>query len=194
MCTSKRRNVHRLRYICINILVIDCTKYIHFLTDFFLQILYRSLAPLLMPFCSALLAHRGVFRLTCLWGYSCLVCVWGGGTNHHHQQHPQPQHLRDCGKRYASLFFVACIDQDDNELITLEKIHLFVEVLDRYFGNVCELDIIFNFHKAYYILDELFIGGELQVGAWCCFAVVLLFFGCWLFFVGVHKCCCLILC
>ncbi|CAM9725369.1 unnamed protein product [Choristocarpus tenellus] len=64
--------------------------------------------------------------------------------------------------RYASLFFVACIDKDDNELITLEQIHLFVEVLDRYFGNVCELDIIFNFHKAYYILDELFIGGELQ--------------------------------
>jgi len=69
----------------------------------------------------------------------------------------------------------------------LEQIHLFVEVLDRYFGNVsasisliyllffklicktfsfilqvCELDIIFNFHKAYYILDELFIGGQLQ--------------------------------
>jgi hypothetical protein len=35
-------------------------------------------------------------------------------------------------------------------------------VLDRYFGNVCELDIIFNFHKAYYILDEMFIGGHLQ--------------------------------
>lgn len=35
-------------------------------------------------------------------------------------------------------------------------------MLDRYFGNVCELDIIFNFHKAYYILDELFINGELQ--------------------------------
>eukprot|EP00611_Tribonema_gayanum_P016503 TRINITY_DN2872_c0_g1_i1.p1 TRINITY_DN2872_c0_g1~~TRINITY_DN2872_c0_g1_i1.p1 ORF type:complete len:154 (-),score=49.23 TRINITY_DN2872_c0_g1_i1:93-554(-) len=65
-------------------------------------------------------------------------------------------------KRYASLFFVACVDRDDNELITLEQIHLYVEVLDRYFGNVCELDIIFNFHKAYYILDELFIGGELQ--------------------------------
>jgi len=65
-------------------------------------------------------------------------------------------------KRYASLFFVACIDKTDNELITLEMIHLFVEILDRYFGNVCELDIIFNFHKAYYILDELFIGGQLQ--------------------------------
>lgn len=65
-------------------------------------------------------------------------------------------------KRYASLFFIACIDKEDNELITLEMIHLFVEILDRYFGNVCELDIIFNFHKAYYILDELFIGGQLQ--------------------------------
>mmetsp|Transcript_901 Transcript_901/g.1488 ORF Transcript_901/g.1488 Transcript_901/m.1488 type:complete len:163 (-) Transcript_901:104-592(-) len=65
-------------------------------------------------------------------------------------------------KRYASLYFIACVDKEDNELITLEKIHLFVEILDRYFGNVCELDIIFNFHKAYYIMDELFIGGYLQ--------------------------------
>jgi hypothetical protein len=122
-------------------------------------------------------------------------------------------------KRYASLFFVMCIGKDDNELITLEMIHQYVEVrarvfrgrrgrarpprrasliqsspptlphsltppslfallllllhlptpphqppqvLDKYFGNVCELDIIFNFHKAYFILDEIFIGGELQ--------------------------------
>ena len=54
------------------------------------------------------------------------------------------------------------VDKNENELIVLEQIHLFVEVLDRYFGNVCELDIIFNFHKAYYILDELFIGGNIQ--------------------------------
>ena len=44
----------------------------------------------------------------------------------------------------------------------LETIHHFVEVLDRYFGNVCELDIIFNFHKAYFLLDELIIGGRVQ--------------------------------
>ena len=42
-----------------------------------------------------------------------------------------------------------------------------VTVLDRYFGNVCELDIIFNFNKAYYILDEILIGGEMQVSARC---------------------------
>ncbi|KAG2487861.1 hypothetical protein HYH03_013577 [Edaphochlamys debaryana] len=65
-------------------------------------------------------------------------------------------------KRYASLYFVAGVDVSDNELITLEIIHEFVEVLDRYFQNVCELDLIFNFHKAYYILDELLVAGELQ--------------------------------
>ena len=38
--------------------------------------------------------------------------------------------------RYASLYFLACVDEEDNELIVLETIHHFVEVLDRYFGNV----------------------------------------------------------
>ncbi|ORX42148.1 AP-1 complex subunit theta-1 [Piromyces finnis] len=65
-------------------------------------------------------------------------------------------------RRYASLFFIAGIDANDNELLCLEIIHRYVEVLDRYFGNVCELDLIFNFNKAYYILDELLIAGELQ--------------------------------
>jgi len=27
---------------------------------------------------------------------------------------------------------------------------------------VCELDIIFNFEKAYFMLDELILGGEIQ--------------------------------
>ncbi|KAF9053850.1 Adaptor protein complex sigma subunit [Hymenopellis radicata] len=64
-------------------------------------------------------------------------------------------------RRYASLFFVCGIGAGDNELVTLEIIHRYVEVLDRYFGNV-RLCIIFNFQKAYAILDELIIAGELQ--------------------------------
>ena len=28
--------------------------------------------------------------------------------------------------------------------------------------KVCELDIIFNFEKAYFMLDELLLGGEIQ--------------------------------
>lgn len=47
------------------------------------------------------------------------------------------------------MYFVMGIDTSDNELITLELIHHYVEVLDRYFGNVCELDLIFNFHKVH---------------------------------------------
>lgn len=65
-------------------------------------------------------------------------------------------------KRYASLYFLAAIEQEDNQLVTLEAIHRYVEVLDKYFGSVCELDIIFNFEKAYFILDELILGGEIQ--------------------------------
>ena len=55
-----------------------------------------------------------------------------------------------------------CVDPNDNELLALEVIHRYVETLDKYFGNVCELDIVFNFDKAYYLLDELLIAGELQ--------------------------------
>jgi hypothetical protein len=32
-------------------------------------------------------------------------------------------------------------------LAYLEAIHFFVEVLDAFFGNVCELDLVFNFYK-----------------------------------------------
>ena len=51
---------------------------------------------------------------------------------------------------------------NDNELAMLEAIHLFVEVLDEYFKSVCELDLVFNFHKAYLVLDEMFLAGEIQ--------------------------------
>merc|ERR1740139_1454223 len=57
-------------------------------------------------------------------------------------------------RRYAGLFFTIAVDLSDNELSYLETIHLFVELLDSYFSNVCELDIVFNFNKVYSILDE----------------------------------------
>ena len=34
--------------------------------------------------------------------------------------------------------------------------------MDKYFGSVCELDIIFNFEKAYFVLDEYLLAGNLQ--------------------------------
>jgi len=89
-------------------------------------------------------------------------------------------------RRYAGLFFCVCVDALDNELVYLEAIHFFVEVLDTFFGNVCELDLVFNFYKVgltpyfygvthliqgsslinsiqvYAILDEVFLAGEVQ--------------------------------
>lgn len=65
-------------------------------------------------------------------------------------------------RRYAGLYFVMLIDQADNELSYLESMHFFVEILDTYFDNVCELDLVFNFYKLYTVLDEIYLGGELQ--------------------------------
>ncbi len=59
---------------------------------------------------------------------------------------------------------------DQNELSMLEFIHNLVETLDKYFSNVCELDvssfnqlmkmqIMFNIEKAHFIVDEMIMGG-----------------------------------
>uniref|UniRef100_A0A0K0E3P9 AP complex subunit sigma n=3 Tax=Strongyloides TaxID=6247 RepID=A0A0K0E3P9_STRER len=72
------------------------------------------------------------------------------------------KHLKIVYKRYASLYFCCGIEQTDNELMCLEIIHRYVELLDKYFGSVCELDIIFNFEKAYFMLDEFILAGEVQ--------------------------------
>ena len=63
-------------------------------------------------------------------------------------------------RRYASLFFIVGVEgEDENELSILEFIHALVETLDRYFENVCELDIMFNLEKAHFILDEMVVDG-----------------------------------
>ncbi|KAL8985592.1 MAG: hypothetical protein Q9205_000731 [Flavoplaca limonia] len=72
------------------------------------------------------------------------------------------RNLKIVYRRYAGLFFCVCVDANDNELAYLEAIHFFVEVLDSFFGNVCELDLVFNFYKVYAILDEVFLAGEIE--------------------------------
>lgn len=72
------------------------------------------------------------------------------------------QDMKVIYRRYASLFFVMGISNGDNELLALEIIHRFVEQMDKIYGNVCELDIIFGFDKAYHALDELILDGYVQ--------------------------------
>ena len=88
------------------------------------------------------------------------------------------------------MYFIIGIDIDDdiNELGMLEFIHNMVETLDKYFENVCELDvsqhcychhgrlhsildrfslintafvvqIMFNIEKAHFIIDEMVMSG-----------------------------------
>ena len=47
--------------------------------------------------------------------------------------------------RYASLYFCVAIADNDNELIMLETIHRYVELLDKYFGSVCILTNIISY-------------------------------------------------
>lgn len=62
-------------------------------------------------------------------------------------------------QRYAGLYFSVCVDMHDNELMYLEAIHLFVEILNAYFTNVCERDLVLHFYKVYAVLDEVFLAG-----------------------------------
>ena len=62
-------------------------------------------------------------------------------------------------RRYASLYFLVGVDGEENELAMYEFIHCAVETLDRHFGNVCELDIMFHLEKAHYVLDEMVANG-----------------------------------
>ncbi|XP_061319453.1 AP-4 complex subunit sigma-1 isoform X2 [Pezoporus flaviventris] len=62
-------------------------------------------------------------------------------------------------RQYAALFVVVGIDHTENEMAVYELIHNFVEVLDKYFSRVSELDIMFNLDRVHIILDEMVLNG-----------------------------------
>ncbi|NWR57041.1 AP4S1 protein, partial [Bucorvus abyssinicus] len=47
-------------------------------------------------------------------------------------------------RQYAALFVVVGINETENEMAVYELIHNFVEVLDKYFSRVSELDVSFS--------------------------------------------------
>jgi len=50
-------------------------------------------------------------------------------------------------------------NEDQNDLSLFEWAQTFIEVLNQYFGVVCELDIMFNLEKCIMILDEMVSSG-----------------------------------
>lgn len=79
-----------------------------------------------------------------------------------HTNFVEYQNIKIVYRRYAGLYFIFGVDITDNELLLMETVHLFVELLDQYFSNVCELDIVFHFNKVYAVLDEYILAGEIQ--------------------------------
>ncbi|KAM7403788.1 hypothetical protein PAMA_004291 [Pampus argenteus] len=47
-------------------------------------------------------------------------------------------------RQYAALYIVVGVTDSENELSIYELVHNFVEVLDKYFSRVSELDVSFN--------------------------------------------------
>ncbi|XP_030634832.1 AP-4 complex subunit sigma-1 [Chanos chanos] len=64
-------------------------------------------------------------------------------------------------RQYAALFIVVGITDNENELSIYELVHNFIEVLDKYFSHVSELDIMFNLDKVHIILDEMILNGHI---------------------------------
>lgn len=63
-------------------------------------------------------------------------------------------------KQYNGLFVIIGIEENDNELVFLESIPVFIKVLDIYFETVSEMDLIFEFPILYKTLDLMFYKGE----------------------------------
>lgn len=62
-------------------------------------------------------------------------------------------------RHYATLYFVMISTATESPLALLDLIQVLVEVLDRLFENVCELDLIFNFETLHIVLGEMIVGG-----------------------------------
>lgn len=62
-------------------------------------------------------------------------------------------------RHYATLCFVFVVDSAESDLAILDLIQVFVESLDRFFPNVCELDLVFHYDEVQSILSQLIQGG-----------------------------------
>ncbi|CEP22953.1 AP-3 complex subunit sigma AltName: Full=Adapter-related protein complex 3 sigma subunit; AltName: Full=AP-3 complex sigma3A subunit; AltName: Full=Sigma-adaptin 3A; AltName: Full=Sigma3-adaptin; AltName: Full=Clathrin-associated/assembly/adapter protein, small 3 [Cyberlindnera jadinii] len=56
-------------------------------------------------------------------------------------------------RQYATLYFVFVVDDQESELGILDLIQVFVQSLDRCFGNVCELDLVFGWQTLQTVLE-----------------------------------------
>ncbi|KAK7199612.1 Clathrin adaptor complex small chain [Novymonas esmeraldas] len=82
-------------------------------------------------------------------------------------------HYKLIYRRYASLYFIVGVDSgtrqttalgydahQENDLAIMEFIQAVMECFNTYFENACELDLMYNSEKAYFILEEMLTNGR----------------------------------
>ncbi|GMG45712.1 unnamed protein product [Ambrosiozyma monospora] len=62
-------------------------------------------------------------------------------------------------RHYATLYFVFIVDEQESELGILDLVQVFVQVLNRCFKNVCELDLVMHWEVLEAALEEIVQGG-----------------------------------
>lgn len=83
-------------------------------------------------------------------------------------------HYKLIYRRYASLYFIVGVENtprqstmasyevfQENDLSIMEFIQAVMETFDAYFETACELDLMYNSEKAYFILEEMLANGRI---------------------------------
>jgi AP-3 complex subunit sigma len=61
---------------------------------------------------------------------------------------------------FGTIYLIMIIDDLENELAMLDFINVVIGVLDDVFKGVCELHLIMNPEKIYFLVDEMISGGS----------------------------------
>ena len=62
-------------------------------------------------------------------------------------------------KSFGGIYLILIIDECENELASLDFINVIMKVLDEIFKGVCEIHMIMNPDKLYFLIDEMICGG-----------------------------------
>ena len=62
-------------------------------------------------------------------------------------------------KTFGSTFLALILDDSENELAIMDFISVIMSCFDEIFKGVCEVDLIMNPEKIYFMMDEMISGG-----------------------------------
>jgi hypothetical protein len=61
---------------------------------------------------------------------------------------------------FAGIYISFIVDEYENIFYILDLIHKFVLILDKYFGRVCEINLVYNYDLVLLLLNTFIAGGK----------------------------------